>query len=731
MSRSLREVVVAALLALGISACGGGGGSAVVLPSGSPKIGASPSTIPTTTMTIVIPSLSLPANRKYVSPATQSIGVSFATSSGAVALSQTFDVSGATPDCTVESQETVCVFALSLAPDTYVASVTTYSGPNGTGSVLSENQDVSVTIEAAKQNNLTFTLFGVPSAIVITPTSSGVTGSQNSGFQAAAGTMEPVSFTLAAVDSQGYTIVGSGAPTFAVRSSNSSLAVSGPSASSPDTFTITPPASLQTLSGTVSVTASSTDPSVCLSSGADCQTSFAIGYAPFAADDWIAFAHDFARTARETQSTGISAATVGQLQQRWHVTLPEDEPVYGSPVVYDGNMVIEGYWGNLYDLSTTDGHIIWQKALGGSNRGSPMIDTVDGIVFVGNRIITTTVQPSTLYALRLADGSQVWSTTMAGPIRAAPVYANGIVYEGAAGGDQPTCYNGGVSAYNALTGALQWQWVVNDETNPGGGGGVWGAIAYDGSQLVFGTGNTCVDDLGTALGVVSLNPSDGSMNWSYTPNPLSTSDDDTGGGVLLQNGTATFINKNGSFYNVSPNGTGGASPQFATSLGSGDGLGGFASPATDGSMYVIGAGLFAQTSARTRLDSACYGITAVDLHARPSEVVSGYTSQLDGISATGSVMWTIPMTSRMVGSAAVTGEIAFAGVDDKIDAIDMQSGSILWSFASSAVFNASPVIVPSGLYAADAAGNVYAYALPQTLSDSVRRTSAAHVRSSR
>ena len=131
-----------------------------------------------------------------------------------------------------------------------------------------------------------------------------------------------------------------------------------------------------------------------------CKKNFGVTYNPFALDDWVTFAHDFQRTGLQTQSTGITAATVSQLRQRWKVTIPDTLQgcnyccIYGSPVVYDGNVIVPSYNGTLYDFSATDGSIRWKTKLatGGSFtnglqgsflRAAPLIDTVDGLVLIG------------------------------------------------------------------------------------------------------------------------------------------------------------------------------------------------------------------------------------------------------------------------------------------------------------------------------------------------------------
>lgn len=724
MPVTVRLALATIILVTICAACGGGSASLPgSAPTATPSPGPSTNGPANTTITIAIPlqgsGESLGRRPAYVSAATESFNLSLTNATGIIVLNQTFNVGVGATGCEMQSQQRVCTFSIEPLAGSYVAAITTFSGSSGSGAVLSEDQSVAVTIKAGITNTLAFALYGVPATLQVTPTGSLVAGSQAKGF-IASGPMPSETFTVSAVDASGNVIVGAGAPTFSVSASNASFSVEAPTQADPNQFTLTPPASFQAIASDVTVTATGGNAAACAAPDAQCKATFTLSYAPFADDDWITFAHDFARTGRETQATGIDGSSVTQLTQRWKVQLPSGEPVYAAMAVYDGNIIINGWWGNVYDLSAQDGHIIWERNIGGyPNMGPPAIDTADGIVFVGTRVTNATTrqpEPSPFYALKLSDGSVIWQATMSGVIRAAPVYADGTVYEGDSGGDPPYCINGGISAYNALTGGLEWRWLVNPVVTTGGGGAVWGAIAYDGAQLVFGTGNTCAGDIATSQGAVSLNPSTGAQNWSFVADTDEADDMDTGSGVLLQNGVAALMNKDGSLYMLNAN-TG--AQEYAAPLGAAAGYGSYASPTSDGSIYLVGAGLFPEGSATTRSpDSVCWLVRPVHegVSRRPDQNVAGYTSKLDAVSATGQILWSLPMNDRIVGYVSVDGELAFAGVDSNVDALDIRSGGVLWSFPSAGGtdFDSSPVVVPSGVYAADESGYVYAYALPQS-----------------
>jgi hypothetical protein len=340
-----------------------------------------------------------------------------------------------------------------------------------------------------------------------------------------------------------------------------------------------------------------------------------------------------------------------------------------------------------------------------------MIDTVDNLVIIGTW--TYPAGSSTLYALHLSDGTTAWQATLSGNIRSAPVYANGIVYSGWSGGDPPICINGGVSAFNAQTGAVLWTWLTNPITTPGGGGGVWGALGWDGTHLIFGTGNTC-GNVPTSQGAVALN-TDGSTAWSFQVDPNDSDDNDTGGGVRVQNGVATFINKNGSLYAVDA-----ATGVRISSvpLGAKSGSGGSSTPTGDGAITVVGAGFF-PTAGSDALDSSRNGLCWMpkalflkSLRGRdPKRVNAGSGSFLKAVDATDTIIWSLPMTNSIDAYVGIDNEIAFAPMDQSLDAIAIPSGAILRTFPTD-IFEGGPVIVPSGLYVADYSGHVYAMSLP-------------------
>jgi outer membrane protein assembly factor BamB len=673
------------------------------------------------TIRIVVPKAGRQRRHKpaYISPATQSLSITITPSGGGAAIAS--EIANLTPTsegCQSTLTSTICtISAISLPPGKYDAALTAYAGTNGNGTVLSQGEDEPFTIVAGVRNKISLSLYGVPYSYLVTSNSDSVTGTMSSGFTIAGGVWGAARrFQVAAIDASGNLIVGPGSPALSISSTDPSFSIAQPTAQLPNSFSLSTPTTTANETAQLTVSAAFPDATVCELQAAVCNANVAVTYAPFYGDDWVTFAHDQQRTSRETLSTGIDASNVSTLVTRWTRALGGAE--WGSPVVYNGNVLVaQTLAHHLYDLSAATGQTLWNVALSGSLVTTPTIDVDDQLVFIGtySNVINPSTGyygPSTFYALHLADGSVAWQQSYDGSLRSSSLYVNGVVYEGISGSDSfANCLNGGVVAMNARTGAVLWHWYVNTIENPGGGGAVWGAIAYDGSHIVFGTGNVCGASL-AYQGAAALN-TDGSMAWSIIADSNTSHDNDTGAGVMVQGGTVSFLNKDGTFYTADE--TSGATLR-AVPLGAISGRGGFSSPGSDGSITVVGAGYFSTASLRSDAEVEMCLIGAWGSVARrraPKEgTVNGFSSALKAIDSAGNILWSDAMTSGIVNYPAVGNGLVYAGMDGNIDAIDIKSGSILWQYPGANTFLAGPVIVPSGLYGVDNSGNVYALSLP-------------------
>ncbi len=438
--------------------------------------------------------------------------------------------------------------------------------------------------------------------------------------------------------------------------------------------------------------------------------------APYAADDWVTMGHDTARTGYQPAATGITPQSVPALALRWKVQLPNHGGMVASPLVYHG-MVIAVVRGNpadpsqppiVYALSAADGSILWQRPLEGEVRGTPAI--ADGRLFVGDRMFGATfdkILPAFYYALDLRTGAILWRTQLDGASRSAPVVLNGIVYTGVSGGDPPACVQGGLLALDEATGKVRWKF---DVTAPHNGGSVWSPVSYADGLIYFGTGNTCTTESPLANAAIALDPS-GKTEFTFQPHLPGDDfrvDDDQGGGILVSGGNIFFMNKNGVFYGL---GATDGKLRFAVPLGASDQFGELSTPATDGTTLLVSAGYLNDSAASAFTDSGSRGFPRFTDAAGSTKTDPKPHGKLVALDFSGKQKWAIVMNQEMYGQAAMTGGVAFAGIDNTVSAIDVASGKILWSYAGPAYFGPSPAVVVSGVYAADAVGDVYAFAL--------------------
>ncbi len=173
---------------------------------------------------------------KYLSPATASITIVFTPTTGAPT---TFNA-GLTPTstgCTSSLASTVCVLSVSLAPGNYTASFTTYDASNA---ALSTATSVPIAIAEGQATALDVTLAALPATYALTPYPGSLAAVKP-------GAIEPVgrtsTFLITAIDRDGNTIVGPGAPAYSVALSghtgSNPLGLAQPTATAPNVFTMT------------------------------------------------------------------------------------------------------------------------------------------------------------------------------------------------------------------------------------------------------------------------------------------------------------------------------------------------------------------------------------------------------------------------------------------------------------------------------------------------------------
>ena len=301
----------------------------------------------------------------------------------------------------------------------------------------------------------------------------------------------------------------------------------------------------------------------------------------------------------------INTSTVSRLGFAWQFKTDTYRGMEATPLVVDGVLYVSGTWGSAYAIDAATGSRKWAfdphtdpAFTPGAARWSGNDVTSRGLAVWQGKVFTIATDCS-LYALDARDGHIVWQTqTLAEKIpgyscSGAPQIAGRFVVVGNAGGDNLAGgIRGYVSAFDLTTGKLVWRFYTvpkigdphptpelvqaartwDPKRNPafGGGGTVWGLMAYDPDLdlLYFGTGNAAPYDAkrdwsgGTstdrlyAASIIALHATDGTMAWHYQTTPGDVWDYDAAMNLVLAslriNGQPRRVlmqaNKNGYFY---------------------------------------------------------------------------------------------------------------------------------------------------------------------------------------
>jgi len=191
---------------------------------------------------------------RYVSPATQSLGITIDPGTG----NQSFhgqNIGPGQPGCNNPTPVSplTCTVSVNASPGSHTFDFRTYDGAldgngNPQGNVLSTNIGFPFTIVAGQANTINFVLQGIPVGISLTASpNQDVRGDQIGGFdlygayKADGSTIFPRTFTAVATDADGNFIVGPGAPAITVTSSDTTAISNGvAAASNANLFTLTP-----------------------------------------------------------------------------------------------------------------------------------------------------------------------------------------------------------------------------------------------------------------------------------------------------------------------------------------------------------------------------------------------------------------------------------------------------------------------------------------------------------
>jgi eukaryotic-like serine/threonine-protein kinase len=303
-------------------------------------------------------------------------------------------------------------------------------------------------------------------------------------------------------------------------------------------------------------------------------------------------------------------------------TFETDGPIYSSPTLHEDRVYVGSGDGHLYALDLSTGSEQWRFGTGGAVDSAPAV--ADGVVYVASR-------DGSLYAVDAAEGTLQWSYATGGErmldfwdfYLSDPLVVGEVVIFGS--GD------GAIHAVDRLTGALAWRHATSEVVH---------AAPVLGDGLVY---------VGGFDGILrALIPETGEVAWEFeTEGNAGFPRGDIQRAAALVDGVLYFGSRDYRLY---------------------------ALDATDGRML-------------WSLEESGGWIIATPL-VTPTHVFFGASDgqrfyALDR--STGEVAWTIPVFTRVFGTAvSVGGAVVFGGFNGKLMAVDPESGEMRWSFQTPA-----------------------------------------------
>jgi polyvinyl alcohol dehydrogenase (cytochrome) len=446
-------------------------------------------------------------------------------------------------------------------------------------------------------------------------------------------------------------------------------------------------------------------------------------------NDWPMFGNTLQNTAADSSGRQISSAQIGSLKPAWIVTTGGDVSARAS--VADHVAYFPDWGGNLWAVDTKTGTVIWHHLFsdyglpsGTVARATPAV--ADGTIYIGTQL------GANMLAIDARSGALKWMTQLdthpEAIITSSAAVSGGKIFVGVASNEESAADNpdyhcctfrGSALAIDAASGRILWKTFMLPEGYSGTA--VWGSnpVVDEARQTVFiGTGNNyskptapayvaCIAAGGTEAtchspddhfdSIVALNMATGQFRWTRR---LSNGDDwnvacietgvdmancpvdpgvdaDFGSApneltVRMPNGRLQTIlgagQKNGLYSAFDPD-TG--NMLWSQQVGPGATLGGIEwGSATDGKRIYV-----AISNAN---------------HLPYAAGTAGSWNALDP--ATGAILWRTPDPNGAIdlGPVAVANDIVYAPsmasgpTQSTMFALNAQTGSILWQFASGA-----------------------------------------------
>jgi polyvinyl alcohol dehydrogenase (cytochrome) len=204
---------------------------------------------------------------------------------------------------------------------------------------------------------------------------------------------------------------------------------------------------------------------------------------------WPMFGCDLGNSRNNAGETTLSAANVGSLRELWRFDGPATT---SAPAVVDGVVYLPGWDGKVYALRLEDGSSLWS---------APLPHLIDSSATISADRVFVSDDHGSVHALDRATGAEHWShavdTHPETHLWSSPMYiaSASLIVQGVASGEEQVAkvsytFRGSVVGLDADTGAERWRFATTDP-GAGPGIGVWGTATVDEARkLVFiGTGN--------------------------------------------------------------------------------------------------------------------------------------------------------------------------------------------------------------------------------------------------
>ncbi|WP_260983554.1 PQQ-dependent dehydrogenase, methanol/ethanol family [Cytobacillus oceanisediminis] len=242
----------------------------------------------------------------------------------------------------------------------------------------------------------------------------------------------------------------------------------------------------------------------------------------------------------------INTSNIKNLKGKWvtHLGSGKEFKYSGeaTPVVFNGIMYVITGADEVSAIDVKNGDILWTY--------KPDIEDLDTVccgwtsrgVAVGDGLVYVALLDARLVALDQKTGEVVWETAVADwekgyTITSAPLYYNGKIYTGLAGGEYGI--RGRVTAFDAKTGKEAWRfytipgpgekghetWPSDNDSWKHGGAPVWQTPAVDpeSGMLYFSTGNAAPDLDGSvregdnlfSASIVAIDAETGDYKWHF------------------------------------------------------------------------------------------------------------------------------------------------------------------------------------------------------------------------